>query len=99
MISAEAYAPPLNKKKKYVIIYGSEDYRNAFADAEKTSKACIDAIKARATYDTEDWLIIITSDHGGINTGHGGVSMQERYMFIATNKDTSFNYELNGIVC
>ena len=78
---------------------GNEDYRNAFADAEKTSKACIDAIKARATYDTEDWLIIITSDHGGINTGHGGVSMQERYMFIATNKDTSFNYEMNGIVC
>ena len=30
------------------------------------------AVKARPTYDQEDWLVIVTSDHGGKGTGHGG---------------------------
>ncbi len=50
--------------------------------AHKTLKA----IEARDTYETEDWLIIITSDHGGFGTGHGGPSIQERMTFIVTNK-------------
>ncbi len=44
------------------------------------------AIEARDTYETEDWLIIITSDHGGFSTGHGGPSLQERMIFIVSNK-------------
>ena len=44
------------------------------------------AIESRETYETEDWLIIITSDHGGFGTGHGGASIQERMTFIITNK-------------
>ena len=46
----------------------------------------INAIENRDTYDTEDWLIIITSDHGGFGTGHGGPTIQERMTFIVTNK-------------
>jgi len=30
------------------------------------------AVKGRATYENEDWLIVVTSDHGGRGTGHGG---------------------------
>lgn len=30
------------------------------------------AVKARPTYAKEDWLVIVTSDHGGKGTGHGG---------------------------
>ena len=41
----------------------------------------INAIKARPTYETEDWLIIITSDHGGIKRNHGKESIQERMTF------------------
>ena len=29
------------------------------------------AVKTRPTYDKEDWLVIVTSDHGGKGTGHG----------------------------
>ena len=43
--------------------------------------------EARETYETEDWLIIVTSDHGGIGTGHGGASIQERMTFLVMNKD------------
>lgn len=48
--------------------------------------ATINAIEARDTYETEDWLIIITSDHGGFGTGHGGATIQERMIFIISNK-------------
>ncbi len=44
------------------------------------------AIENRETYASEDWLIIITSDHGGFGTGHGGPTIQERMTFIVTNK-------------
>lgn len=59
------------------------DYTKAFADEEAQAKAIIDAIEARPEYGTEDWLIIITTDHGGINKGHGFITIQERMTFIA----------------
>ena len=65
-------------------------YAAVFLDAEKASKACIDAVKARPTYDTEDWLIIITSDHGGFNSSHGGSTVCERMTFIAANRDIDY---------
>lgn len=58
------------------------DYRQAIADSETDSKAIIDAIESRPTYETEDWLIVITSDHGGYNKSHGLVTIQERMTFI-----------------
>ena len=66
---------------------GNEEYCKAFADAEKAAKDCIEAIKERETYDTEDWLIIITSDHGGYNFAHGFLTHQERMTFIVANKE------------
>ncbi len=60
------------------------DYQKAFADAEKDGRAIIDAVESRSSYSTEDWLIIITSDHGGYNTGHGNMTIQERMTFIIT---------------
>ena len=66
-------------------------YKEAFKTADQYGFETIEAIKARATYDTEDWLIIITSDHGGFGTGHGDASIQERMTFIVANKE--FDYE------
>ncbi len=62
-------------------------YKEAFKTADQYGLEVINAIKAREAYATEDWLIIITSDHGGIGTGHGDESIQERMTFIVTNKD------------
>lgn len=58
------------------------DYSKAFADAEAHGREIINAVESRATYATEDWLIIVTSDHGGYNTGHGSLTLQERMTFI-----------------
>lgn len=32
----------------------------------------LEAIAARQTFSDEDWMILVTSDHGGKGTGHGG---------------------------
>ena len=62
-------------------------YKNEFNKEDNYGYEVIKAIEARETYDTEDWLIIVTSDHGGIDTGHGGPSIQERMTFVVMNKD------------
>ncbi len=62
-------------------------YVNGFRNADGTGADFIEAIKARPDYDKEDWLILITTDHGGINASHGGPSMDERITFIVSNKE------------
>ncbi len=62
-------------------------YQQAFKDSDACAFETLEAIKARETYETEDWLIIITSDHGGIETNHGGESIQERMTFVVMNKE------------
>ncbi len=58
------------------------DYQKAFADAETHGREIVNAVESRATYETEDWLIIVTSDHGGYNAEHGKLTLQERMTFI-----------------
>ncbi len=60
---------------------GNEAYVNGFYAEETESAEIIEAIESRLTYGLEDWLIIITSDHGGFNTGHGSFTIQERMTF------------------
>lgn len=59
----------------------NEAYLNGFYEEEALSAEIIDAIESRLTYGIEDWLIVITSDHGGFNTGHGAFTIQERMTF------------------
>ena len=72
---------------------GNSEYCTAFSDAETHAKTIIDTIKARPSYAQEDWLIIITSDHGGYNTGHGNMTIQERMTFIVSNKNLEYKFE------
>lgn len=71
----------------------NELYATAFDDVQASADEIISAIKARPTYATEDWLIIITSDHGGYNLAHGLLTQQERYTFIISNKDFEYTPE------
>lgn len=67
--------------------YNNEKYKEAFRTADGYGFETLNAVKNRATYETEDWLIIVTSDHGGIAKDHGGASIQERMIFVIANKD------------
>lgn len=67
--------------------YFNPEYQNAFTQSDNDAMEIINNIKDRENYDLEDWLIIVTSDHGGIRKGHGGASIQERITFIVANKE------------
>ncbi|MBQ7545349.1 MAG: alkaline phosphatase family protein [Clostridia bacterium] len=61
-------------------------YEQAFYDAEAHGKMVIEQIQARDTYETEDWLILITTDHGGYDLNHGRCTIHERTTFMVCNK-------------
>ncbi|NLP47713.1 MAG: hypothetical protein GX345_02085 [Clostridiales bacterium] len=67
------------------------NYVDAVKGCDVDAYEIIQAIRARDTYDTEDWQIIITSDHGGIRTSHGTQEVDCRATFIATNKPITIN--------
>lgn len=47
----------------------------------------IEAIHARPFREEEDWLVVISTDHGGYKTGHGGETMGERNIFLIAAGD------------
>ena len=66
---------------------GVEKYMDALRLSEKAGITLLDAIKSRPTYDEEDWMILVTPDHGGIGHAHGGPTLEERITFIVSNKE------------
>ena len=46
------------------------------------------AMEARPNYAEEDWLVLVTTDHGGIGTTHGGNSMEERRVFVIASGES-----------
>ena len=81
------YEPTDSTGHNYGFSINNPRYKEAFKTADLYGMEAIEAIKSRETYETEDWLIIITSDHGGIGTEHGDASVQERMTFIVSNKE------------
>lgn len=62
----------------------AEDYRNAIIQEDRWTGELIAAVRDRPTFAQEDWLVVITTDHGHRDEGgHGGNSWQERQSFIA----------------
>ncbi|MBL1221530.1 alkaline phosphatase family protein [Chryseobacterium sp. L7] len=41
----------------------------------------VTAMKNRSTYNNEDWLVVLTTDHGAIQSSHGGGNLSERNIF------------------
>lgn len=67
--------------------FNNPEYKEGFNTEDAYGYEVIKAIESRETYETEDWLIIVTSDHGGFVTDHGGPSIQERMTFVVMNKE------------
>lgn len=65
-------------------------YVKAITECDKNAYKIIKAIESRSTYNDEDWLIIISSDHGGHLTTHGRQFYSDKIIFIATNKKEYF---------
>ena len=62
-------------------------YITAIEEVDQNIGIVLDALYDRPTYDNENWLILISTDHGGNGTSHGGTSIGEETIFyIAHNK-------------
>ena len=53
----------------------SDQYRAALQTADGYIGACLNAIANRSTFADEDWLIMVTSDHGGYHVYHGEITV------------------------
>lgn len=69
--------------------YGdSPEFTQAIERMDHKISALWDAVQARQTEHSEDWLVVVTTDHGrDAETGkhHGGQSVRERSTWIVTN--------------
>lgn len=62
--------------------YDSPEYKAAVEKVDGFIGELKNAVEARATYDREEWLIIVTSTHGGTGNSYGGDSPEERNIFM-----------------
>jgi hypothetical protein len=65
-------------------------------------RTILNALKNRTNYANEDWLVLMTTDHGGIGTGHGGPTTDEREIWwVATGNNvphTEISIELPNLL-
>ncbi|MFF7752584.1 alkaline phosphatase family protein [Streptomyces sp. NPDC007971] len=67
----------------------SQQYLDAIHGADAQVGQIVAAVKARPTYADEDWLIMVTADHGHTDPGgHGGSTLQERQTFLIATGPT-----------
>lgn len=78
--------------------FGNHNYRyvTGFRDEDEMAYRLIEQIKSRSTYEQEDWLIVLTTDHGGLGRSHGGQSAEERSTWVVSNKEIDKKYFSNG---
>ena len=53
------------------------------------------ALQNRSNYANEDWLVIVTTDHGGNLAGHGGGTLEERSIFNIFHNDNFTTQEIS----
>jgi hypothetical protein len=58
------------------------DYIDAIEHVDSAIARVVAAVMARPTYSNEEWLIMVSTDHGGTGTSHGGNSNEERTIFL-----------------
>jgi predicted AlkP superfamily pyrophosphatase or phosphodiesterase len=57
-------------------------YLNSISHVDSHVGELIRAMRARPEFDQEDWLVLITTDHGGRGNSHGGDSDAERNIWL-----------------
>lgn len=61
------------------------EYVSALETVDAQIGQMIDALRARDTFAAEDWLILVTTDHGGVGVLHGQQSAEERTIFFVAS--------------
>jgi hypothetical protein len=73
-------------------------YKQAILQTDTYIGQLLDSLKTRKNYVHEQWLVIITTNHGGLpgGGGYGGNSLQERDIFALFYSPTVAPLELHG---
>jgi predicted AlkP superfamily pyrophosphatase or phosphodiesterase len=71
----------------HAVGYGPEypEYQNALNKMDIFVGQIVNAVKSGKNYSNEEWLIIVATDHGGIEKRHGGESVEELTIFYILN--------------
>lgn len=72
------------------------NYIDAIETVDTQIGAMISALKNRDTYNDENWLILLSTDHGGLGTTHGGPSDEERTIFVIASGDNIPNKQIKA---
>ena len=64
------------------------EYMSAIETVDGQVGEMLAAMRGRDTYDVEDWLVIVTTDHGGEGVGHGGQSDAERTISLIVSGES-----------
>ena len=72
------------------------EYLEAIRVADGYLSRLLAALARRATRDQEDWLIVVTSDHGGVGTSHGGEGVEHRAVPLIIAGDGVIAGEFTG---
>jgi len=72
---------------KYDYVPESKKYLEAIEKADAQVGQMLDAIKSRKTYDDEEWLVLVSTDHGGSNKGHGKDIPEHTTIFYIASGD------------
>ncbi|MBQ7666388.1 MAG: alkaline phosphatase family protein [Kiritimatiellae bacterium] len=76
----------------------SSEYRAAVANADRWIGRALDAIAARPAFADEDWLVLVTADHGGWRRYHGQMNAQAYTIpFIVATRSHGDAREIAGI--
>lgn len=79
----------------------SKQFHDAVQGADRRIGQIWDAIQERKKQHNEEWLIVVTTDHGRdpkTGKGHGGQSERERASWIVTNAHPLNNYAKTSLV-
>ncbi len=77
--------------------HDSSGYYDKLKELDGYIGQIVQAVKDAGMY--ENTIFILTADHGGINKGHGGKTMQEMQIpFIVFGKNVKENYKISGSV-
>lgn len=63
----------------------STEYKGAVLNCDMYANSILNAIEEREKTYNEEWLIVFANDHGGLGTGHGEQTLEERSTWLASN--------------
>ncbi len=60
----------------------SQGYLDSIAESDRIIGTILEALQNRPRYAEEDWLLIVSTDHGGSGFGHGADIPEHRTIFV-----------------